>query len=337
MTARKSTLQLVLNLLTLLVLLAPLASPWALSQPAPVSAAPLPEEQNAPPLAASFDAWTDLFRAWVTLSQPTSRARLDTLGVVVLEETETQALILADGEQLETLARLRFQPQASEDLGMLVEHHAQATPWLAESLQPLLAQGRSARALSTDTGSHAGRVLNTRDAQALQQAQTDLRLTLQSLSIEQQAGIMNMTTIDSDGDGLTDTEEYWWCTDPLNPDTKGDGVSDGAAVAALMARPSSAGRWCQVTGSSIRIVWIRIGILCPTWPSVGCWASTPTANLPAATSLTMGRSSLGLPPGAGARCPGPRIPGLSLLRCLPGSERREIIRWWQRSRCRRLM
>ena len=33
--------------------------------------------------------------------------------------------------------------------------------------------------------------------------------------------------IDLDGDGLTNLEEYEWATDPLNPDTDGDGIPDG--------------------------------------------------------------------------------------------------------------
>ncbi len=33
--------------------------------------------------------------------------------------------------------------------------------------------------------------------------------------------------LDSDGDGLTNLEEYEWETDPLNPDTDGDGIPDG--------------------------------------------------------------------------------------------------------------
>ena len=38
------------------------------------------------------------------------------------------------------------------------------------------------------------------------------------------------TTDDSDGDGLTDTEEAWWNTNPNNPDTDGDKISDGEEV-----------------------------------------------------------------------------------------------------------
>jgi len=217
-----------LHVLTLLALLSPLANPLVLDRPEAVSAAPLPESEP-------FIAWIDLFRVWVTFPNASSRARLDALEVVVLEETGTRALILADAVQLETLARLRFRPEAADDMGMLIQHHADTAPAIAESIQPLLAQAQAARALRTDTGFDAGRTLSTRDALALQRAQTDLRATLHSLTVAQQADIMAMTSLDSDGDGLTDTEEYWWCTDPLNPDTKGDGVSDGDAVAALMA------------------------------------------------------------------------------------------------------
>jgi hypothetical protein len=232
MKSPKVKSRLALNLLTLVALLLPLASPGTLHVTA---AALLPEEPATTANAEPFAAWTDFFRVWVTLPNSTSRARLDTLEVVVLEETATRALVLADGVQLETLARLRFRPEAADDLGMLAEYHADTAPELARSIQPLLTQARATRALRLDTGVEAGRTLNTRDALSLQRAQTDLRATLQSLTVAQQTGIMAMTSLDSDGDGLTDTEEYWWCTNPLNPDTKGDGVSDGDAVAALMA------------------------------------------------------------------------------------------------------
>jgi uncharacterized repeat protein (TIGR01451 family) len=38
------------------------------------------------------------------------------------------------------------------------------------------------------------------------------------------------SSVDSDGDGLTNTEEAWWCTDPNNPDSNNDGVSDFVQV-----------------------------------------------------------------------------------------------------------
>ncbi len=228
----KSTPRLLLNLFILVVLLTPLASPWALPQSEMVSAAPLPEERIAPPTAELFDAWTDLFRTWVTLPNTTSRARLDTLGVVVLEENETRVLILADAEQLQTLAQLRFRPEASNDLGSLMQYHAESVPWLAESVQPLLAQARDVRVMRLDNAVRIG----TTGSAILAEAQTNLRTTMHLLSEEQRAGILSLISVDTDGDGLTDTEEYWWCTDPNNANSDGDpyGYTDGQEVAALL-------------------------------------------------------------------------------------------------------
>jgi hypothetical protein len=74
---------------------------------------------------------TGLYRTRVAVRQPTDWARLERVGVTVLEQGEDWALVLADKDQLETLARLRFEPQNTDELGMLVAAHAQAEPWLA--------------------------------------------------------------------------------------------------------------------------------------------------------------------------------------------------------------
>ena len=63
---------------------------------------------------------TGLFRTSITVDNPTGWDRLDTLGVVILERGEDSALVLVDDDQLESLARLRFQPRASDELGMLL-------------------------------------------------------------------------------------------------------------------------------------------------------------------------------------------------------------------------
>ena len=47
--------------------------------------------------------------------------------------------------------------------------------------------------------------------------------------------------LDFDGDGLTNLEEYQNGTDPLNPDTDGDGFSDGYEVHTLHTDPTKAG------------------------------------------------------------------------------------------------
>ncbi len=51
----------------------------------------------------------------------------------------------------------------------------------------------------------------------------------------QAAEIAQLLAVDDDADGLTNTVEEWWCTDPLNSDSDTDGVSDAAEVDALKA------------------------------------------------------------------------------------------------------
>ncbi|RLC58534.1 MAG: hypothetical protein DRI80_13735, partial [Chloroflexota bacterium] len=168
----------------------------------------------------------------MTISGPYARARLDELGMVVLDEGEDWALVLADADQLEALARLRYRPRASDDLEGLVAAHAHAKPWLAASLRPLLARAEAVRALSPERA-----WLSPLDASAseLLEAKAILRAAMHALTPEQRAGLAALTSLDDDGDGLTNVEEEWWCIDPLDPDSDGDGVNDGDEVAALKA------------------------------------------------------------------------------------------------------
>ena len=46
---------------------------------------------------------------------------------------------------------------------------------------------------------------------------------------------------DDDNDGIPDTEEQGIGTNPLNPDTDGDGVQDGTEVGKTSAGPDSFG------------------------------------------------------------------------------------------------
>jgi hypothetical protein len=81
--------------------------------------------------AEALPTSSGLYRTQVAVRQPADWARLERLGVTVLEQGEDWALVLVDEDQLETLARLRFEPQSTDELGMLVTAHAQAKPWLA--------------------------------------------------------------------------------------------------------------------------------------------------------------------------------------------------------------
>ena len=49
----------------------------------------------------------------------------------------------------------------------------------------------------------------------------------------QSSGTGSLSSIDDDADGLTNTQESWWCTNPVNPDTDNDGRTDGAEIQAL--------------------------------------------------------------------------------------------------------
>jgi hypothetical protein len=55
---------------------------------------------------------------------------LDALGVTVLTEEQGKAIVLADTDQLEALARLRFEPRRTDDVDALIAGHARAKPWL---------------------------------------------------------------------------------------------------------------------------------------------------------------------------------------------------------------
>ena len=63
----------------------------------------------------------------------------------------------------------------------------------------------------------------------------DLRAALATLSTAQRAFLGAAVSSDSDGDGLNDTLEGYWCTDPTKADSDLDGTNDGDEVAALKA------------------------------------------------------------------------------------------------------
>ena len=156
---------------------------------------------------------TGIYRTRVRLPLATSRSRLDEMGVIVLDEGQDWALVLVDETQLQTLARLQFQPHESNEFGALVEAHAWDKPWLAESLHPTL------DSLRQQVG-----------------GQSPAYLSQMLFTPEQLAAIAAIAGVDDDGDGLSNIEESWWCTDPNNPNTDMDvqGYLDGQEVAALL-------------------------------------------------------------------------------------------------------
>ncbi len=121
-------------------------------QPIAVAGKQVDKETSRQGIAAPTTA--GLFRTTVTVDNPSRRARLDALGVIVLSggaaareqgsggaevsspaplppSAPAQIVVLADAAQLEALARLRFEPRATDDADALVAAHAQGHPALA--------------------------------------------------------------------------------------------------------------------------------------------------------------------------------------------------------------
>ncbi len=257
---------LVHHLLSLLVsvslLLTP-AAPTAQAAPVPQAVSLRPEQidtlQADTAQANSLRTNSGLFRTHIVIDSPARRARLDELGIVVLEETADRgeqtangsdavgglwsAVVLADDEQLETLARLRYQPQASDEFVSLVESNTAENSWLAVGVAPLLAQSAALSAITPLPSAGEGPGVRAADARKV------LRATARALTPEERTALADLTSLDDDADGLTNAQEAWWCTDPLNADSDGDGTSDGAEVQAAKdwlanrrAGPPSTGR-----------------------------------------------------------------------------------------------
>ncbi len=214
-----STFRLILNLLLVLSLILPSAA-----------TATTDTGMGAAESPAVF-ADSGLYRTRIPVDSPSRWARLAQLNIVILERNEGSALVLVNGEQLETLARLRFQPQASDELNTLLQAQGEGRQWLRTSMGPVLEKGMAVQALRV-----AADELNAQAEDAVvATAAAELRAALHALTPEQTAGVASSISPDDDGDGLTNTQEAWWCTDPMNPDSDGDGVSDGDEVAALKA------------------------------------------------------------------------------------------------------
>ncbi len=94
---------------------------------------------------------------------------------------------------------------------------------------------------------------------------TGLRSTLHAavlaLNSNQQAKISDAVSADSDNDGLTDTLEGYWCTDPTTRTADFDGVKDGAEVTVLK-------KWMN---NELRSFRLRIGQTIPGLAARNHW------------------------------------------------------------------
>lgn len=166
-----------------------------------------------------------LFRTQVTVETTAQWQELEQLDVVTLDQGADWALLLVDDEQLEALARWRYNPDATNALETLAAAHAAVRADFGALLSQLATiQAQLTAAKQATTG-----------ATAASTVRQTLRAAMHALSTTQLTTLAQAATVDSDNDGLSDDQESWWCTDPAVPDSDGDGTKDGTEVASLKA------------------------------------------------------------------------------------------------------
>ena len=199
-----------------------------------------------------------LFRTTVTLRQPRDDVRLAKLAVLPLtaipDTRPTTIVVLTDGAALDDLARLRFDPKVTDELGDLLAANPKVNDDLASTIRRLLSETKKAEA--TVLVKTAARKTSVSYAGLPQ-----LRQTLVSMIASERAALSMLEADDDDSDGLTNTQEGWWCTDPDASDSDGDGASDGSEVAEAKA-------WL----GNLRSGPPSTGIPMPDWPPkiTGC-------------------------------------------------------------------
>lgn len=191
-----------------------------------------------------------MYRTTIQLEQAYDLTRLTKLDVVVLAQDGMQVDLLVTELQLESLSRLGFEPSASTDLGLLVEANQDTSPWLQMALKEKIDQ---ASFLVQEN-----RLTNEATTEVNDLAVLDL---IKSFSIEQLAGIQALPGVDNDADGLTDTQESWWCTDPNNGDSDSDGRSDYAEIQAV--KDWMANRRAVAPGETPWASWPFDPVTCP--------------------------------------------------------------------------
>jgi len=191
-----------------------------------------------------------MFRTTIQLEQAYDLTRLNKLDVVVLAQDDMQVDLLVTELQLESLSRLGFEPAATSDLGLLVDANQDTYHWLKTAIQGKIDQA-SVLVEENRLTNEATTKVNDLEVLSL----------IKSLSIEQLAGIQTLPGVDNDADGLTDTQESWWCTDPNNVDTDADGRSDYAEIQAL--KDWMANRRAVAPGETPWASWPFNPVTCP--------------------------------------------------------------------------
>ena len=191
----------------------------AATSAAPAHAGPRPDRASRTALG--------LYRTTVTLRHARDAARLDKLGAVPLtampETRPTTAVVLVDGAALDDLARLRFEPQVTDELGDLIEADGSGHVGLASTVRLLLSESARVEGSAKPKTALA-------DAEIPYTGLLGLRQSLKSMRADERADLAALEADDDDSDGLSNTQEEFWCTNPLTSDSDRDGASDWEEV-----------------------------------------------------------------------------------------------------------
>lgn len=149
---------------------------------------------------------------------------LQRVAPVFLARGDHWAQVLVDDEQLADLARLRFNPEGTNALTTLARAAAEAEAPLPEAVLALAGQVQAA-ALGAEQGAT--------EAAALGVLRSAVAAQMRALTAADLAAVAAAEGVDTDGDGLTDDQEGFWCTSVSSQDSDGDGTKDGAEVTNL--------------------------------------------------------------------------------------------------------
>ena len=157
-----------------------------------------------------------LFRTHVTVQTTAQWRDLERMEVVILAKEANAALLLVDDLQLETLARLRYNPEATNSIETLAATHA----GVQTDFSTLLSQ------LPTFQAQLATADLQPQKSELTAAARQSLRTAMHALRTEQLVTLAQAAGVDSDSDGLSDDLEGYWCTNAHNTDSDADGSND---------------------------------------------------------------------------------------------------------------
>lgn len=161
------------------------------------------QQQAVPTAADTAINYAGMFRVDVDVRDAYDRARIDEAGIVVLSDASDSVRVLVDTMQRAQLARWGMFPY---NVVSVAELGVDAPP-LARSSGTIIDQyKRSLRVASPQ------------------------RAWASSLSTRTRLKLAATDASDRDGDGLSDTQEMEWCTNPNLADSDRDGISDKAEI-----------------------------------------------------------------------------------------------------------